>query len=261
MKYIDKSVHLSQGQQIVDQLLLDAWSDDDHLYHRADYDGLSQTKYKSTLLSNLLQEQQNSCCYCLKEISEGETTIEHLIPQNETQTMFSRYLTVPELENNVLHLQSFDRRIKIIPPDKYPHDIAYHNLLASCNSKSHCNNYRKSKFIQPLVYDEDIMDQIIYDENGRAGSEKYGDEIDHVGISTDRNLIFIRKVWRELATRCTYYDLIDAETIDGVILDLIADSQEDSVALIDNFTGEPSYKNEILRYKWFYNYYTLNHNI
>ena len=164
MKYINKIPNEVLGKQIVDELLFDCWDNVYNIYKNADYLDLSRPHYKSRLQDLLLQEQSNLCCYCMKElVNYHTTTLEHIIPHKSKVGIFSSYLTRDELTNNVIHRDNFDRYTKVIPLVKYPHDIAYHNLIASCNSNIHCNNYRSDKKIEPLIFDANIETLVEYD--------------------------------------------------------------------------------------------------
>ena len=149
MKYIDKYIDETQGTQLIDKLLEDSWNEAENRYVGVDYDGLSKPDCRKLMLS----EQQNLCCYCLGRIHSDNTTLEHIIPHKIEKEKFNEYLVVAVLTDNVIHKQDFDRNVKEIPPLKYPHDIAYHNLIASCDSKTHCNHFRGDKPIYPLIYE------------------------------------------------------------------------------------------------------------
>lgn len=158
MNYIDKSTHKEEGNAIIDDLLADCWIDEQNQYINADYDnGLCDKRRTAQrdLTHVLLENQQYYCCYCMKLLArDNTTTLEHIVPYSTVkQEEFDTYLVCDELTNNVVCKSAFDRVTKAIPPAKYPHDIAYHNLVASCDSNIHCNHYRSNNFIWPLFYD------------------------------------------------------------------------------------------------------------
>jgi hypothetical protein len=255
MQYIDKSKNEAAGKQLVDNLLTDSWCNIDNCYKGADYNGLSN--YRSPIVRLMLDEQDSLCCYCLREIVETNTTLEHIIPHKINPTDFPSYLVIDELTNNVIHKDSFIRNQRVIPPNKYPHDIAYHNLIASCDSNAHCNHYRGNSKIEPLIFDKNIETRVEYDRAGNAFSETYENELEMLGLSLINSpLRFIRKIWHELAQKFKNISDITEEIIEDVIYDLI--SRFNGTQIIDDFTGDPSYKLDVLKYKWFFHYYKNN---
>ena len=171
MKYIDKSKNLPQGDEIIDQLLSESWNAEESRYIGADYDGLRAPLYKVPLTDLLLDEQRMTCCYCMKVLQSTDVTIEHIIPQGITMDDMENYLVVRELTDHLIHKDRFDRTVEQQHPDKYPHDIAYSNLLASCYSQEHCNHFRGSKEIKPFFFDPDIELKVKYDVAGLIDCE------------------------------------------------------------------------------------------
>ena len=254
MKYINKSVNETAGKQVVNTLMEDSWCNINRCYKGCDYEGLSKSKYKKQLLPLMMGEQSNLCCYCMKDLDNQKKTLEHIIPHHLNEAEFGAYLVTPELTGNVIHLQKFDRHNKVIPPNKYPHDISYHNLIVSCDSNIHCNHHRKDKKISPLMYDVNVEKEIGYDRAGNIFSDKYEDDLVALGLSNLSNpLKFIRLIWYKLAEK---YDHIDEITHD-VIEDTIYGFMDvfEPAKILENFTGEPSYQDEVLNYKWFFHYY------
>ncbi|KAA2242638.1 hypothetical protein F0L74_08880 [Chitinophaga agrisoli] len=254
MKYIDKSINESAGKQVVDALLNNCWDPVDTIYKAADYDGLCKPPYRNPILSLMLGEQSNLCCYCMKEISSRNTTLEHIIPHKINVGDFPAYLTTSELIDNVIHKEDFDKRTRIIPPAQYPHDIAYHNLIASCDSNLHCNNYRSNKKIAPLIFDANIETLVEYDKAGNTYSEKYENDLGALGLSLANSpLRLIRMIWYKLSQRFDDISQINDEVINDEIYGLIL--LFNGTKVIENFTGKPSYEEEVLKYKWFFQYY------
>jgi hypothetical protein len=257
MKYIDKSTNQVAGMAIVNELLADSW--DGSIYYGADYDGLKKPKYKNRFTYLLLAEQGYHCCYCMKHILPANTTLEHIIPQEVKEADFGSYLVVPELTNNVVYKNSFNRSTRVIPPLKYPHDIAYHNIIASCNSNSHCNNKRGDKPIKPLIYDPAIESKVIYDRAGNIKCDEYENDLFNIGLLRTKNpLNLIRLIWYKLSQKYEEFVQITSEAINDIINDLI--TLFDDISIIDNFLGEPSYNTEVIKYGWFFDYYKRNNN-
>ncbi len=256
MKYIEKTINRNTANTIVDALLINSWNDEETRYHGADYEGLSQTQYREPLVELMLNEQSNICCYCLKEICKEDTTLEHIIPHSVKINDFPKYLVVDELTNNVVYKTDFHRNVKLIPPAKYPHDIAYHNLIASCNSNSNCNHFRLSKHIYPFIYDPNIENKVEYDNEGIAYSFDYLADLAATGISTSPLLIVYRKLWKILSVEKNSPNEVTTDDIEMIILTLEGDTK--FTQLLSNFYGNPSKKEELLKYKWFFHYYKNN---
>ncbi|MEQ1734301.1 MAG: hypothetical protein ABL940_11535 [Bacteroidia bacterium] len=259
MKFIDKSQNEKEINDVVNLLLEDAWNILDNKYIGANYyDGLSKPKYKLKLEKLFSQQQDNYCCYCMADISlKNNITLEHIIPQKVNQEEFGKYLNSSEiLKKNVICKSDFNINEKTIPPLKYPHDIANYNLVASCASKKHCNNHRENKFVSPFIYDSNINTTVVYDNAGRIDNEKYNDDIYILGISSD-HLIFIRYFWSYISHK-KVLSLITEGDIDDFIFEVILKGIF-SDNIIDKFTGSPSYKADIFKYKYFHTYYN-QHN-
>lgn len=254
MRYIDKSVNETAGKLVVDTLLEDSWDVLDTCYKGADYEGLCKPAYRGQILPLTLNEQSSLCCYCLKEIVPGDTTLEHIIPNRLNVAGFASYLVTNELTNNVIHKDLFDRNTKVIPPVLYPHDIAYHNLIASCDSNMHCNNYRGDKKIEPLIFNANIENLVEYDKAGNVSSVQYEDDLEKLGLlNSNSPLKLIRMIWYKLANSFTHIHEITLDIIDDIIYELIL--LFDGTKIVENFTQVPSYKDDVLKYRWFFNYY------
>ncbi|MEB2778088.1 hypothetical protein SYJ56_22435 [Algoriphagus sp. D3-2-R+10] len=254
MQYIDKSILENRGKTIVNNLLKACWDNDENKYKNANYDTLSKDPFKTNFKEVLLEEQNNLCCYCMKNLSNNNTTtLEHIIPHKSKKEEFDIY-NHPNLNDNVLHMDEFRRDLNIIPPNKYPHDIAYHNLIASCDSNTHCNHGRGNKPIKVLIYNPNIHDEIEYNRKGHAYSEEYLDDLATLGISTNKNLILYRMIWSEIANNTTINpkDLTDNK-IEEIILNM--DYADNFSKVIDIFFDSPSKKPELLKYIWFFTYY------
>jgi hypothetical protein len=254
MKYIDKSINEIKGKSVINTLLKNCWSNSEALYFGADYDGLSKPQYRGNILKLILDEQQNLCCYCMKNIVNSSSTIEHLIPIGINKREFETYLVTHELKDNVIHKEAFDRTLNSIPPNLYPHDIAYHNLLGSCNSNIHCNNFRGNNTITPLIFDKQIANYVEYDNAGNAFSENYEDDLNTLGLTKSNSpLRFIRKIWFELSKQFDNLEDISIENIDEIMQRLFLRSN--NIKDIENFSGNTTYRAEITKYQWFFHYY------
>ena len=256
MQYIDKNTHITLGNAIIHRLLENNWNKAESNYTNIDYtNGLCDNRqtYYTELCHVLLENQNNLCCYCMKELESIMTTLEHIIPHRVSTGDFPKYLTVNNLKNHVIHKDNFDKNIYIIPPPKYPHDIAYHNLVASCNSNTSCNHFRSDKFIFPLMYDAEIENMVQYNEEGIAFNEVYLDELEKTGISTNQELKMYRKIWKELATQKDTPEEVTDDDIELVVLTLDGDKKYQK--MLTNFYGKPSKKEDLKKFKWFFYYY------
>lgn len=259
MRYIDKSLppYCEDAAGIIDQLLEDCWNEADGHYKEAFYGTLKSLPYRDPFKALLLKVQCYRCAYCMKDLyPDHTTTMEHIIPESADMDTFRAY-DHPFFTDHIVFKGVFNRHKHIIPPVRYPHDIAYHNLIASCNSNAHCNHKRGNTYLQPLVYDEHIADKVEYDKSGHAYSEVYLDELDTLGISTNADLILYRRMWARIAQQgIALNDIID-QTILEILLDLLEDEYDPGqIRIIDNFFGNPSKEQDFLRYCWFHDYYT-----
>jgi hypothetical protein len=261
MRFIDKSKNVAAGNVIINQLLDDCWNSDELTYRFANYEDLSKNKYRGRIVPLILDEQNNLCCYCMCELNnENTTTLEHIIPQKlklDTKLAeYNDYLNCKTISEYVIHRDYFDLNTKIIPPGKYPHDIAYNNLIASCDSEAHCNNFRGSKNIKPFIFDNQIEDKVRYDEAGRVDCDEYADDLANVGLSTNKLLQLIRRIWQRLSLSIANIKEFSEDDIEDEIILLVDDPDYDRI--IEDFFDKPSKKAELLKYKWFYYYYKNN---
>lgn len=127
-----------------------------------------------------MSQGEGYCCYCMRRIkADGiHSTLEHVIPKTvDEMDDYLRYFAVPsELENDehimVMKTVFFRRHHRQAPP--FPHNVAYENLVASCDgslpkgSNNHvcCNNPRGNHYIPPLMFMPNIRDEIKYKKSG-----------------------------------------------------------------------------------------------
>jgi hypothetical protein len=257
MQYINKIENASDGYQIVDTLLEDAWNDDERRYIDFNYNGLGKAKYRDEIIKLALLEQMNFCCYCMKKIILDETSLEHIIPQAVSDTDFDKYMRFSELSDRIIHKMQFDTQIKVDVLEKYPHDIAYHNLIASCRSKIYCNSERKDKYIEPIMYDIDIRDKVWYEKNGSISSDEFMEYLDKIGLN-HVELKSVRKLWQLFSKSFEALPNmieITQKDLENMIYDAIA-TDDNIVMLVEQFTGNDNGLTKIFRkYEWFFSYY------
>lgn len=258
MKYINKTEYTAKAYQIIDTLMADAWNEEEKRYIDFNYNGLGKAKYRDEIIKLCLQEQMTFCCYCMKKINADETSLEHIIPQIVSEIDFYRYLVVNELIDNVTHKKLFDHRIRLEKLKKYPHDISYHNLIASCRSKIHCNSKRGNNYIEPIMYYKDIADRVWYEKNGSIGSDEFITFLDDVLGLNHNELKYIRKLWQLFSKKFeTLPNMITVtqQDLDDMIYDAIA-TDEDLVMLLERFVGNENQLSKAFRkYEWFFDYY------
>jgi hypothetical protein len=237
------------GNAIIDNVLYSAWSTDENRYEGDIYYGLIGSDNRALLVNSFLAEQHSKCCYCMKDIVAHEVTIEHIIPQKATLVDFNSYLTVDEF-STLLHKEIFDRNNWIIPPARYPHDLGYNNLIASCNSSSHCNNKRGKVYIDPFMYSDVMITTIYYEQNGSMFTESVNVEALHLNNDF---LKMIRKLWFLISKKLeNLAGINDAVQLQSMVDEVIYNENE---RFIETFSGEASKVSELFKYKWFFNYY------
>jgi hypothetical protein len=264
MQYINKTENAREGYQVVDTLLEDAWNDDEQRYIGFNYAGLGnkgyendgiEIKYTDKIMQLCLQEQGGFCCYCMKKINADEANIEHIIPQNPPESDFDRYMRLAEFVDNIIHKNGFDTQIKVERLDRYPHDIAYHNLIASCRSKIRCNSKRGNSYIEPIIYYRNIQDRIWYEKNGSIGSDEFYDLLTDILGLNDDELKSIRQLWQLFAKK--YETLLNMEdvSIEDLIYEVISTNDDDN-RLIERFGGKGNQLTKKFRqFEWFFTYY------
>jgi len=252
MLFINKAINPILGTSVIDTFLGLCWNGAQYI--GADYNTLPKNEIKTILLN----EQANICCYCMRQLLNNyTTTLEHVAPHQASIEEFDMY-TSPFIVANVLHKSLFDRTTQLIPPAQYPHDISYHNLVASCDSNSHCNHYRGDCLILPLFYDNTVQTKVEYDDQGQVFSAEYLDTLAAVGVSTNNELVIFRRIWSELSN---IKDDPEDVTEDD-ILEIIASMQTEVKyeRTLNNFWGNPSKKPDLLKYQWFFHYYKQLNN-
>lgn len=224
MECIDKNKSREWAHKLIKEFLEKCLEEDgkypEDLY--AAFSGYHEFKF---FRERLLEDNNYRCCYCMRDIKG--TTLEHMIPQSvKTQEAFSKYF---EHESNLgifnmILTQDFLDNHKEVPP--YPHTIAYENLIPSCigNLPLHsraskcCNNYRKDKFVQPLVFRPKIHEEIKYYANGNIiwtkDPEDENPTITKLGLDC-LELKAIRRIWHYLSS----HDLNCVDTNKNLAID------------------------------------------
>lgn len=208
MEYIDKNKSREWAHELIKEFLRRRLEEDgeypEDLY--AAFKG--DPECKDAFVERLLDDNNQRCCYCMRSIRG--TTLEHMIPQSvKNQEAFSKYYQyASNLDiSNMILAKEFLENPKEVPP--YSHTIAYENLIPSCfgnlpsGAPKCCNNYRKDKFVQPLVFRPNIHEEIKYYPNGNIIWTEDPEEIiptlTKLGLDC-LELRTIRRIWYYLST-------------------------------------------------------------
>lgn len=200
MKYIDKSIHLEEGNSYSSDYLCDAFNEEEQCFHPSiatvqTYTNFTCKKYRYAeglgdasrqgFEPLLVEEQEYYCCYCMGRIESRSVTLEHIIPEKFKEGQipdkeFAHYATyAPILAENVELAKTFAKRKfsskeEIRDFKKYPHLISYVNLTASCHgiinkengTSCFCNHPRGNDRIIPLMLMNDLSSIIGYNQLG-----------------------------------------------------------------------------------------------
>lgn len=255
------------------------WQNDSNRYIGVGYDDGAFNK--ATLKGYCLEEQNNVCCYCSREIENNpQTELEHIIPRarNIDNVELQRYFLYSNiLSQNIILQSEFSAATALQETPPFPHHIAYHNIVASCNGitfKSSedftcCNRKREDDFIPPYNL---IQNNIFYLNDGTIYSTidtTYFEQgipyksITHLNLNK-QTLKNIRRIWFLLSkTDVDINELLQATSIAEFkeiftlylrvhLLKVPSDNN-----LIDSFENETSWK-VLMQYKYFLTYFRNN---
>lgn len=226
-----------------------SWNVDDNQYHGYGYDNSP----KDDIKTNLINEQNSLCCYCMAKLEDDRTTtLEHVFPQKP--------IAIDQVENyNIKCINSilFDRVTRNQPNPQLtnlPHDISYYNLIASCNSPSSCNSARGNKPIFPFFFELNVKNEFQYGVNGDIFSANYSEEITTLGLA-DPDLVKYRKLWRYIESKKIVLDFNDVDALKNeVISQALEIGIDENDVFFSLFTEENEVKvQKALKYKYFYN--------
>jgi len=218
MRYIDKKLHQTDGEQIVSEFLqciharIGTYPEDLYKSFGQEIDDAhGHRRFRERIQTEVLEPEQGGvCCYCLRKLDGCRTkTIEHLIRNHaQTQDEMDGYRVRPTVLDELVFSKVFTSvENPEYPP--FPHSIAYQNLVVSCdgdlfneNAKAvSCNLKRQNRFILPIPLYDDIPTRFVYYSNGMA---EWVDDI-HEQISNESVvsilglnraiLKMIRRIW------------------------------------------------------------------
>lgn len=260
MVFIDKSKpeFKREAHRIIQTFIDGQWQEDANQYVNLTYESFNTNELKNLLL----EEQGQYCCYCMKLISDRETTLEHIIPNNAPDpATYTDYVQYGEIETSVFFWCDNMRFTKINTPP-FPHIIAYENLVASCNGyipsegKSRCcNNMRGSERIIPLFYLPNVTDEIKYDDSGMILCEtKYNETIRILGLE-NHTLQLFRRCWLNLPAQYDVEDINEASDDENLRTQIVDDMDPLKIHISDRSTLlNPTYWDSFKSYCWFYRY-------
>lgn len=287
MQYINKELNRESGNNITNAYLHDIWIEDEQRYPVDYNDSFKKlpnkaNSYYKQMTQVLLNNQNHYCCYCMRRLTgEGDTTLEHIIPQtaDENDARYYQKDEFPWLKRNIKLSVLFSHEQN---PDltQMPHSVCYDNLVASCHGKfpiakkeadietdGHCCNHpRGVKRALPLYFLTNIDTIIMYEINGSILANpdspwcEEAKELIQSAQLTWETLSDIRALWYVL--RDIDIDQIKADGKDEQSRkDLIQDnlylteySEERINALIAKFTKK-QYWECFLLYDWFHSYH------
>ncbi len=239
-------------------------------YRNIDYDSINRSEYRRFCL----KEQENVCCYCGREIADNNfTELEHIIPRSVTtiEGLQPYFALSSILSNNIVLQESFRQSTtqQTLPP--FPHHIAYHNIVASCNGKTIqssenltcCNRHRKDDFIPPfnlmpkcVGYANDGNVYYIYDENDNQYINP---------LNLNKVLLkHIRRIWFLFSrSDVNEQDLAqvnnEASILEVITLHLEVNPFKELIDrnIIDSFKTLSNW-NTLMKYRYFLNYFRIN---
>ena len=291
MEFIDKnnSANIQQARKLLDGFLnrcvqSPTWPTDLYNAMASDKDPddpNAETTYK-LLRRQILKENQNRCCYCMRMIEEQDTTLEHIIPNKAAdQTEYDKY---KQYYSNIDWQKMIFAKAFLKTPKwtfrSYPHTIAYENLIPSCNGKfakmnrdpnlhvgdnrvsKSCNNKRGNDFVIPFVLVKQMVSEFKYNKSGRIiwsvdkniiGPqrkellEKHKETIERLGLNCDE-LVAIRRIWFFLANN----NLDSLKDKDRTIIFLLEDVNltEQEKEMLNNF-WQDNYWSLLEEYRYF----------
>lgn len=223
------------------------WNATTNNYGLYNYSGFS-TAFKNTIKGLLIDEQNNLCCYCMKELEKNDSSsIEHLYPNNpQPHNIFINY-GITCIEKRLFNLNS--KQIPIATLINLPHDISYYNLLACCKK---CNKTRDTKEIKPFIFDSNVKNEFAYNYTGSIFSLKYQDEITKIDLANDFYVNY-RRLWKHIAKTNTILIFSNSSKLKDIVkkaaLALYIETK--SIFYIDFMNNGLKVK-EAINYKYFF---------
>lgn len=266
MQYISKYNYKKKGHAVIRRFLRRQWDKEAGCYFNLNYNQLKRDKSFEYLLIN---EQHRFCCYCMRHLSKGEVTLEHVMPQKIKNKVpvsdIIYYAQFGRLKKRyVKYMESIpkDKRLKVPP---YPHSIAYENIVASCTGKVYnegeeyalhqcCNNFRGNKKIVPFFFIPQIEKKMGYRRDGTIECpERFEDTVKYLNLEHP-SLTFMRRIWATVVKAgITITDVQKAQEDIQLREDIISDIDivKDERKKLKN----DIYWNLLNEFYWFHGYY------
>ncbi len=254
------------------------------------YSNFSKNDYKRTAhpegsrfegwLQVLLEEAGGRCCYCMRELTENEISVEHLVPENfrglNENDEYGFYAGIASEIRDYVELGSqsalhYDGNTDIDSITKFPHLIAHSNLFPACKKDfgCSCNNHRGNNRILPMMLMDNVEDFVVYNDEGKM-EILYPDRdilnrtLEALDINTPE-LKRIRKLWY-LFSRIGINPLQEEHSenyqVDSLLrqalgwLDNTGRIPDEYLSYFNDEASVLSRFNDFLQYSWFYDYYT-----
>jgi hypothetical protein len=261
MQFIDKKLHRIEGHAIVKKFIEGQWQDNSQ-YINLDYESFPKDEMAILTMS----EQNEYCCYCMRELSTENVTLEHVIPNRTTQIKyFNSYLGYGELNDKNIFLWKKERNKTELQVPPFPHFIAYENLVASCNGVVRstgqivinlkcCNNGRGNQEIIPLFFKSNVKDILVYEKDGKLTyDDEYETTIRALNLEHE-TMQLLRKAWHSIcSTTHSVEDVNNAIWNTTKRYDILDDcnlTTNNEEMLIKDI-----YWKLLAEYSWFHSYY------
>ena len=262
--------------QFVSRFVFDNWIEQDDKgnfkYQNISYEAIKNPAH--VFKQFFVAEQEGKCCYCCRSIkNDTNTELEHIIPRaKESVEEFERYYSFSKiLRDNVVPQNDFVSAVVRLYPPPFPHHIAYHNILGSCNGRTFeqgenftcCNRERKDDFIPPFNL---MLNSVGYLPDGTI---VYLNDLTNRGYFENLNLNKdilnkIRRLWYLFSlSNLTLDNIMDGQftqTISEKITAFaigLSNTPVDDLNLTETFSNENAWS-VFKEYSFFFNYYRAN---
>lgn len=214
MEYIDKNINAAKGESIVCHFLAEVHntfgsysSPKGTLYDVFRFP--CYNRYYNQMRAILCAEQNGRCCYCMRRLDDEDVTVEHLIVKTfKDGDRWSDYMSLNTVLSSKVCLESdFVDADQTIGYRKFPHTVAYQNMVLSCKGMftdeetraRTCNIKRGHRELAPLVLKHTIHREVTYNKSGMAYWEN-DPMIEKPAINTlglnNGLLKMIRRIWK-----------------------------------------------------------------
>lgn len=220
--------------------------------------------------SFFVNEQNSKCCYCCRNIvNDNSTELEHIIPRTKSTLIeFEPYYVESDiLRQNVILQSTFESATTELNKPPFPHHIAYHNIVASCNGRTFessedftcCNRERGHEFVPPFNLMRDSIEYLPDGSIVYTLDVANRDYFETLNLSKDI-LINIRRLWYLFSLSQLTLDEIFDESMNSlnekITLYAIANSPTylEDLKLLETFSTQNIW-NIFKEYSYFLDYY------